>query len=77
MANKGPNYPNSAARIADQAKVAEGLVVDDFDTGHTWLRTMSGWLQIGASSDTGNTVPDTAFVNTSRIGFSVMYQPDQ
>lgn len=47
MFNKGPNYANATARIADQAKVAEGLVASDLDTGDQYLRTLSGWLQCG------------------------------
>lgn len=49
MFNKGPNYANATARIADQAKVAEGLVVSEFDTGDVYLRIITGWLKIGTS----------------------------
>lgn len=47
MFNKGPNYANATARIADQARVAEGLVVVELDTGNIYLRTLTDWLKIG------------------------------
>jgi len=39
-------YANAAARIADEAQISHRSIVGDLDTGFTFVRLSTGWLQI-------------------------------
>ncbi len=40
-------YSTSSLRTADEARVSAGEIALDSDTGHLFMRTTAGWLQVG------------------------------